>query len=169
VVGAFGTVVEVDPTVEEGARVDVGVVAGPASLPVQAAAATEHNTAIVVTRRTAMFRSDPIGTGDPCTADGSRYHRRLCQPHCNLHAVRMTQFVTRIDDDLAANIELVAKGVVESRSDAVRRGLWALIDHHRRRRTAEAIIQGYRETPQDAGEVGWPDEATIAMIREEPW
>jgi Arc/MetJ-type ribon-helix-helix transcriptional regulator len=82
----------------------------------------------------------------------------------------MTQFVTRIDDDLTAAVDaLVAEGAVQSRSDAVRRGLRALVDEARRRRTAEAIVAGYRARPQEAGEVAWPDEATIRMIAEEPW
>lgn len=82
----------------------------------------------------------------------------------------MTQLVTRIDEDLASRIdELVAEGVVESRSDAVRRGLRVLIDQHRRRRTAEAIIGGYQTHPQTEEEVGWADEATYRMIGEEPW
>jgi Arc/MetJ-type ribon-helix-helix transcriptional regulator len=82
----------------------------------------------------------------------------------------MTQLVTRIDDDLAALVdELVTSGVVDSRSDAVRRGLRVLIDEHRRGRTADAIIRGYREHPQTTEEVGWADAATIAMIRDEPW
>lgn len=82
----------------------------------------------------------------------------------------MTQLVTRIDDDLVALVdELVAEGVVASRSDAVRRGLRVLVDHHRRRRTAEAIVGGYRRRPQTDSEVGWADEATAGMIRDEPW
>jgi Arc/MetJ-type ribon-helix-helix transcriptional regulator len=82
----------------------------------------------------------------------------------------MTQFVTRIDEDLAARVdELIADGAVESRSDAVRRGLHVLVDQYRRRRTAEAIIRGYRERPQSGEEVGWADAATIGMINEEPW
>jgi len=82
----------------------------------------------------------------------------------------MTQFVTRIDEHLASLIdELVAEGVVDSRSDAVRRGLRSLVDQHRRRRTAEAIVRGYRDLPQSEEEVGWADEATVRMIGEEPW
>ena len=82
----------------------------------------------------------------------------------------MAQLVTRIDEDLASHVdELVAEGVVESRSDAVRRGLRVLIDQHRRRRTAEAIVRGYQERPQTEEEVGWADEATIRMIGEERW
>ena len=88
----------------------------------------------------------------------------------NCYTIRMTQVVARIDDDLAALVdELVAEGVVESRSDAVRRGLVALIDRHRRRRTADAIIRGYRDRPQTEEDVGWADEASIAMITDEPW
>jgi Arc/MetJ-type ribon-helix-helix transcriptional regulator len=82
----------------------------------------------------------------------------------------MTQLVTRIDENLASLVdELVAGGVVESRSDAVRRGLLTLIDQHRRGQTAEAIIRGYRARPQTDDELGWADESTIRMIGEEPW
>jgi Arc/MetJ-type ribon-helix-helix transcriptional regulator len=82
----------------------------------------------------------------------------------------MTQLVTRIDEDLASRIDdLIAAGVVQSRSDAVRRGLQVLLDQHRRRRTAEAIIRGYQDHPQTEEEVGWADEATIRMIGEERW
>ena len=86
------------------------------------------------------------------------------------YAVRMPQLVARIDAGLAASLdELVAQGVVESRSDAVRRGLHILIEQTRRRRTATAIVDGYRALPQTEQEVGWADEATVRMIAEEPW
>ena len=82
----------------------------------------------------------------------------------------MAQLVTRIDEHLASLVdEMIAEGVVESRSDAVRRGLRALIDQHRRRRVAEAIVRGYRDLPQSEDEVAWADEATVRMIGEEPW
>lgn len=82
----------------------------------------------------------------------------------------MTQMVTRIDDDLARAIdELVADGVVASRSDAVRRGLMTLLDDHRRRRTDEAIVAAYEHAPQTEREVGWADAATRQMIADEPW
>lgn len=81
----------------------------------------------------------------------------------------MAQLVTRLDDDLADAVdELVADGVVESRSDAVRLGLRSLVDRHRRRRTGEAIRAGYEAHPQDDDD-RWSDEATIAMIHDEPW
>jgi Arc/MetJ-type ribon-helix-helix transcriptional regulator len=82
----------------------------------------------------------------------------------------MTQIVTRIDDELAKLVDdLVADGVVSSRSDAVRRGLRALVDTHRRHKIGEQIVRGYRGHPQTEHEVAWADSATIAMIRDEPW
>jgi metal-responsive CopG/Arc/MetJ family transcriptional regulator len=78
------------------------------------------------------------------------------------YAERMTQLVTRIDTALAESI-------VESRSDAVRRGLHALIEQTRRRRTAEAIVAGYTRHPQAEDEVAWADRATVQMIADEPW
>lgn len=82
----------------------------------------------------------------------------------------MTQLVARVDDEfLEAIDELVADGVVASRSEAVRRGLQILIDRSRRRRTADAIVAGYQAKPQTEDEWGWADEATVRMISEEPW
>lgn len=82
----------------------------------------------------------------------------------------MAQFVTRLDDGLAAAVDrLVDEGVVASRSDAVRLGLEALIDRHRRGKVADAIVDGYRRKPQVSTEIGWPDSATVAMIADEPW
>ncbi|GMQ92600.1 MAG: hypothetical protein BMS9Abin12_0076 [Acidimicrobiia bacterium] len=88
----------------------------------------------------------------------------------NRYANRMTQFVTRVDDRLVSLVdELIADGVVESRSDAVRKGLRTLIDNHVRQHTADAIVDGYKRVPQSEAEIGWADSATIAMINEEPW
>ena len=82
----------------------------------------------------------------------------------------MTQLVTRIDAELARSIDrLIADGIAESRSDAVRKGLRALIDQTRRRGSADAIIAGYSIHPQTDEEVAWADEATRRMIAEEPW
>ena len=82
----------------------------------------------------------------------------------------MAQIVTRLDDELVAQVDrLVADGIVASRSDAVRSGLRALIDMQRRRAIATAIVDGYRRQPQDDRKAGWSDDMTIAMIAEEPW
>jgi Arc/MetJ-type ribon-helix-helix transcriptional regulator len=82
----------------------------------------------------------------------------------------MAQFVTRIDERLAEEVDrLVAEGVVPSRSAAVRLGLEDLVETHRRRRIGQAIADGYARVPQTEEEVGWADEATRRMIADEPW
>ena len=82
----------------------------------------------------------------------------------------MAQLVARIDDALADAVDaLVEAGVVQSRSDAVRRGLEAMVDHHRRQREGQAIVEGYLRMPQTDEEIQWADEMTRRMIAEEPW
>lgn len=82
----------------------------------------------------------------------------------------MAQLVTRISEELVAEVDaLVAAGKVDSRSAAVRLGLERLVDEDRRRAIGEAIADGYRRFPQSVGDVGWTDDATAAMIAEEPW
>lgn len=82
----------------------------------------------------------------------------------------MPQLVTRVDAALVDAIdELIEAGVVDSRSEAVRLGLGRLIDRHRRDQVGRQIVAGYVEQPQTEDEVGWSDEATAAMIAEEPW
>lgn len=82
----------------------------------------------------------------------------------------MTQFVTRVDKDLAESVDqLVADGTVASRSDAVRLGLRQLVDRHRRAKVGKQIADAYRLLPQTEEESGWADAATAGMIAEEPW
>ena len=83
---------------------------------------------------------------------------------------RITRLVARVDHALVRQVDdLVDRGVVASRSDAVRRGLRTLVDIKRRRSVAAAIVEGYRRQPQTVDEAGWSDENTRAMIAEEPW
>lgn len=82
----------------------------------------------------------------------------------------MPQIVTRVDDDLAAAVDaLVAEGMVESRSDAVRAGLIALLDAKARERTGQSIVDGYLRQPQTDDEMAGADEAAARMIADEPW
>jgi Arc/MetJ-type ribon-helix-helix transcriptional regulator len=82
----------------------------------------------------------------------------------------MAQLVTRVEDGLVAAVdELVAAGVVESRSEAVRLGLERLVERFRRDRIGAEIVEGYRRWPQGDAEVGWADAATRRMIRDESW
>lgn len=86
------------------------------------------------------------------------------------YAKRMAQLVTRVDDRLLAQVDaLVDEGVAATRSDAVRLGLVALVESHRRQRTGTAIVEGYRRHPQQDDELAGLDEATRALIEEEPW
>ncbi len=82
----------------------------------------------------------------------------------------MAQLVTRIDEQLASGIDdLVKDGVVTSRSEAVRMGLEQLIERHRRQRVGKQITDAYRRSPQTVEETTGLDEATRALVEEEPW
>jgi Arc/MetJ-type ribon-helix-helix transcriptional regulator len=82
----------------------------------------------------------------------------------------MAQLVTRIDEALARDVdELVATGVVASRSEAVRLGLIELLRRVRREQVGRAIVAGYQAKPQTEAELGWADTATVRMIGDEPW
>lgn len=82
----------------------------------------------------------------------------------------MAQLVTRVHDELAAAVdELVAAGVVPSRSAAVRLGLERVVDRHRRDTLGARIAEGYRSRPQTDAEVGWLDQSSVRMIADEPW
>jgi Arc/MetJ-type ribon-helix-helix transcriptional regulator len=64
---------------------------------------------------------------------------------------------------------LVEQGVVANRSEAVRLGLERLVDEHRRRRVGEALVSAYRRQPQTDEELAGLDDATRALVHEEPW
>lgn len=82
----------------------------------------------------------------------------------------MTQLVARIDDGLVAAIDdLVAAGVVASRSEAVRIGLQALVGEHRKRIVGERIADAYARRPQTDDELAGLDASTRALVEEEPW
>ena len=86
------------------------------------------------------------------------------------YAYRMAQLITRVDDKLVAQVDaIVASGEAESRSDAVRRALEAMIDQRRRRLIGEAIAEGYRRMPETEEELRWADDNARSMIAEEPW
>ncbi|HEX6512440.1 MAG TPA: ribbon-helix-helix domain-containing protein [Chloroflexota bacterium] len=82
----------------------------------------------------------------------------------------MSQLVTRVNDELLAQVDqMVAEGALASRSEAVRAGLQTLVDRHRREVIGRAIVDGYRDQPQTAEELAGLDEATNALVSEEPW
>lgn len=80
----------------------------------------------------------------------------------------MPQLVTRIPDLLADEIDqLVERGVVASRSEAVRLGLEGLVDRERRRRIGQEIVDGYTRIPQTDEELDWADAAADDMFADE--
>jgi Arc/MetJ-type ribon-helix-helix transcriptional regulator len=82
----------------------------------------------------------------------------------------MAQLVTRLDDKLLAEVDrLVAGGFVGNRSEAVRMALERLIDDYRRRRIGAEIVDAYTREPQTDDELVGLDQATRALIEEEPW
>lgn len=82
----------------------------------------------------------------------------------------MAQVVTRLDDALVADLDgLVADGLVASRSEGVRVALEKLIDEQRRRKIGDEIVAGYERFPETNEEIAQAEQATRAMIEEEPW
>jgi Arc/MetJ-type ribon-helix-helix transcriptional regulator len=82
----------------------------------------------------------------------------------------MAQFVTRLEDALAERIDtLVAAGVFESRSEAVRVGLERLVDELERERIGRQIVEGYLRVPETDEELRRAEEAGRRLIAEEPW
>lgn len=82
----------------------------------------------------------------------------------------MPQLVTRVDDKLLAAVDaLVEEKAVPTRSEAVRLGLEGLVERHRRQRTGRAMVGGYARRPQTEDEIAGLDEATRALVEEEPW
>jgi Arc/MetJ-type ribon-helix-helix transcriptional regulator len=82
----------------------------------------------------------------------------------------MAQVVTRLDDKLIADLDgLVAEGFVASRSEAVRMGLERLLEERRRRRIGDEIVSGYTRHPETDEELAQAEQATRALIEEEPW
>ena len=88
----------------------------------------------------------------------------ICYTYC------MAQLITRVDDELIAQLDaIVASGEAESRSDAVRRALEAMIDQRRRRLIGEAIADGYRRVPETGEELRWAEDNARSVVAEEPW
>ena len=82
----------------------------------------------------------------------------------------MAQLVTRVDDELIAQLdEMVDRGEAKSRSDAVRCALEEMLDQRRRRLIGEAIVEGYRRIPETEEELRWAEQNLREMVAEEPW
>ena len=82
----------------------------------------------------------------------------------------MAQIVTRLDNGLAMQIDqLIADGIVSSRSEAVRIGLEWVVDKHRRERIGILIAESFSRLAQSEEELIGIEGSTKALIEEEPW
>ena len=80
------------------------------------------------------------------------------------------QIAIRIPDSLAEELEsLVTSGRFETKTDAVRSALEALVDAERRAELGRRIVEGYQRVPQDDVEVASAHVAAARSIDEEPW
>jgi Arc/MetJ-type ribon-helix-helix transcriptional regulator len=80
------------------------------------------------------------------------------------------QIAVRIPSELAAGLnELVSEGRFETKADAIRSAIRALVEQERRRQVGERIAEGYRRMPQTDDEVSAATEAAVRSIHEEPW
>jgi Arc/MetJ-type ribon-helix-helix transcriptional regulator len=80
------------------------------------------------------------------------------------------QIAIRIPAALAEELEsLVSSGRFETKADAVRSALEALVDAEHRADVGRRIVEGYRRVPQEDVDVASADEAAVRSIGEEPW
>ena len=80
------------------------------------------------------------------------------------------QIAVRIPNELAAALDdLVDAGRFETRADAVRAALEALLDAERRAEIGRLIVEGYRRVPQEDEDVAAAERAATRAIDEEPW
>jgi len=80
------------------------------------------------------------------------------------------QIAIRIPDALASDLDgLVSSGRFETKADAVRTALEALIDAERRAELGRQIVEGYQRVPQEDADVAAASQATTRSIDEEPW
>ena len=80
------------------------------------------------------------------------------------------QIAVRLPEELLAVLDdLVARGVYESRAAAVRAGVEAILELHRRRLTDQAIVDGYRRVPTTEADREAAISSLRAAILEEPW
>ena len=80
------------------------------------------------------------------------------------------QLAVRFPDELVEALdELVASKRFESRADAVRTAVVALLAELRREAEGQAIVDGYTRIPQTDEEVAIAYAAGLRSIDEEPW
>jgi Arc/MetJ-type ribon-helix-helix transcriptional regulator len=80
------------------------------------------------------------------------------------------QIAIRIPDALAEQLEtLVTSGRFDTKADAVRSALEALVDAECRADVGRRIVEGYQRIPQDDADVAAAHRSAGSSIDEEPW
>jgi Arc/MetJ-type ribon-helix-helix transcriptional regulator len=80
------------------------------------------------------------------------------------------QIAIRIPNALAEELEtLVSSGRFDTKADAVRSALEALVDSEHRADVGRRIVEGYRRVPQEDADVASARDAAERSIAEEPW
>ena len=80
------------------------------------------------------------------------------------------QIAIRIPATLAEELDaLVGSGRFETKADAVRSALEALVDAERRADVGRKIVEGYRRVPQEEVDLAAATEVATRTIDEEPW
>jgi Arc/MetJ-type ribon-helix-helix transcriptional regulator len=81
-----------------------------------------------------------------------------------------TQIAVRLPDRLVSALDaLVADGTFDSRSEAVRHGLEALVSSTDRSRVDQAFREGFRRQPDRADELADAARLATDAINDEPW
>lgn len=80
------------------------------------------------------------------------------------------QIAIRIPDTLSEQLEaLVSSGRFDTKAEAVRSALEALVDAEHRADVGRRIVEGYQRVPQDDADVAAAHQAATRSIDEEPW
>lgn len=82
----------------------------------------------------------------------------------------MTQIAAKLPDDLVRRVDqLVADGLLPSRSWAVRRGLEMVVKDLRRSAVDSAFRDGYERMPATEAELEESRVLAVLSIEQEPW
>ena len=80
------------------------------------------------------------------------------------------QIAVRIPDALIGRLDdVVSAGRFETRADAVRAALEALLETERRAEVGRRIVEGYQRVPQEDADVAAAADAADASLKDEPW
>jgi Arc/MetJ-type ribon-helix-helix transcriptional regulator len=81
-----------------------------------------------------------------------------------------TQIAVKLPDAVLADLDrLVERGAFESRSDAVRHAVDALMRGEARRRIDDAFAEGFRRMPDREDELADATRLALDAIHDEPW